>query len=147
MARTKDPKLELIAAVPLFAGFDRREIEALGRLMDEVDVKEAASSCARARSGREFFIVVSGRVRVDRNGRKVNELGPGDFLGEIALIDHGPRTATVTAVEPCRLMVLDVGGFRTLMLEVPDGAGEDHARAGRAPARGPAPRRRLRAVE
>ena len=54
-------------------------------------------------AGREFVIVVSGRVRVERKGRKVNELGPGDFLGEIALIDHGPRTATVAGgVHPRR---------------------------------------------
>ena len=103
MAKTKDPKLELIAAVPLFAGFNRREIEALGRLMDEIDVKEGRVLTREGASGREFFIVVSGRVRVERNGRKVNELGPGDFLGEIALIDHGPRTATVIASEPCFL--------------------------------------------
>ena len=119
MARTKDPKLELIAAVPLFAGFNRREIEALGRLMDEIDVKEGRVLKREGASGREFFIVVSGRVRVERNGRKVNELGPGDFLGEIALIDHGPRTATVVASEPCRLMVLDIGGFRTLVTKYP----------------------------
>jgi len=119
MARTKDPKPELIATVPLFAGFNRREIEALGRLMDEIDVKEGRVLTREGASGREFFIVVSGSVRVERKGRKVNELGPGDFLGEIALIDHGPRTATVIASEPCRLMVLDIGGFRTLVSKYP----------------------------
>jgi CRP/FNR family cyclic AMP-dependent transcriptional regulator len=119
MARTTDPKLELIAGVPLFAGFNRREIEAVGRLMDEVDVKAGRVLMREGASGREFFIVVSGSVRVDRNGRKVNELGPGDFLGEIALIDRGPRTATATAVDPCRLLVLDIGGFRTLVSKYP----------------------------
>ena len=88
MARTTDPKLKLIAAVPLFAGFNRREIEALGRLMDEVDVKDGRVLMREGAVGREFFIVVSGSVRVERNGRKINELGPGDFLGEIALIDR-----------------------------------------------------------
>lgn len=119
MARTTDPKLELIAAVPLFGGFNRREIEALGRLMDEVDVKAGRVLMREGAVGREFFIVVSGNVRVERNGRKVNELGPGDFLGEIALIDHGPRTATATAADACRLLVLDIGGFRTLVSKYP----------------------------
>jgi CRP/FNR family transcriptional regulator, cyclic AMP receptor protein len=119
MARTKDPKLDLIAAVPLFAGFNRREVEALGRLMDEVDVKPGHVLMREGAAGREFFIVVSGSVRVDRKGRKVNELGPGDFLGEIALIDRGPRTATATATEPCRLLVLELGGFRTLLSKYP----------------------------
>jgi CRP-like cAMP-binding protein len=119
MARTTDPKLELIAAVPLFAGFNRREIEAVGRLMDEVDVKAGRVLMREGASGREFFIVVSGGVRVERNGRKVNELGPGDFLGEIALIDRGPRTATAIASDACRLLVLDIGGFRTLVSKYP----------------------------
>jgi CRP/FNR family transcriptional regulator, cyclic AMP receptor protein len=119
MARTTDPKLELIAAVPLFAGFNRREIEAVGRLMDEVDVKAGRVLMREGASGREFFIVVSGSVRVERNGRKVNELGPGDFLGEIALIDRGPRTATAVASDACRLLVLDIGGFRTLVSKYP----------------------------
>jgi CRP/FNR family transcriptional regulator, cyclic AMP receptor protein len=119
MARTTDPKLELVAAVPLFAGFNRREIEAVGRLMDEVDVKAGRVLMREGASGREFFIVVSGSVRVERNGRKVNELGPGDFLGEIALIDRGPRTATAVASDACRLLVLDIGGFRTLVSKYP----------------------------
>jgi CRP-like cAMP-binding protein len=119
MARTTDPKLKLIAAVPLFAGFNRREIEALGRLMDEVDVRDGRVLMREGAVGREFFIVVSGSVRVERKGRKVNELGAGDFLGEIALIDGGPRTATAIAAEPCRLLVLGVGGFRTLVSKYP----------------------------
>ena len=119
MAKTTDPKLDLIASVPLFAGFSRREIEALGRLMDEIDVKEGRVLMREGAAGREFFIVVSGTVRIERKGRKVNELGPGDFLGEIALIDRGPRTATAIAAEPCRLLVLDIGGFRTLISKYP----------------------------
>ena len=119
MARTTDPKLKLIAAVPLFAGFNRREIDALGRLMDEIDVKDGRVLMREGAVGREFFIVVSGSVRVERKGRKVNELGAGDFLGEIALIDGGPRTATAIAAEPCRLLVLGVGGFRTLVSKYP----------------------------
>jgi CRP/FNR family transcriptional regulator, cyclic AMP receptor protein len=119
MARTKDPKLELIAAVPLFAGFNRREIEALGRLMDEIDVKEGRVLTREGAPGREFFIVVSGRVRVERNGRKVNELGPGDFLGEIAPISGARRTATVTTAAPSRLLVLTDRAFREITREMP----------------------------
>ncbi len=124
MARTTDPKLELIAAVPLFAGFNRREIEALGRLMDEIDVKEGRVLMREGAAGREFFIVVSGAVRIERKGRKVNELGAGDFLGEIALIDRGPRTATAIAAAACRLLVLDIGGFRTLVSKYPSVQGK-----------------------
>jgi CRP-like cAMP-binding protein len=124
MAKQTDPKLALIASVPLFTGFNRREIEAVGRLMDEVDVKDGRVLIREGAAGREFFIVISGTVRVERNGRKINELGPGDFMGEIALIDRGPRTATVIAAEPCRLLVLDIGGFRTLVSKYPSVQGK-----------------------
>ena len=124
MAKHTDPKLTLIASVPLFTGFNRREIEAVGRLMDEVEVKDGRVLMREGAAGREFFIVVSGTVRVERNGRKINELGPGDFMGEIALIDRGPRTATVIAAEPCRLLVLDIGGFRTLVSKYPSVQGK-----------------------
>jgi CRP-like cAMP-binding protein len=124
MAKQTDPKLTLIASVPLFTGFNRREIEAVGRLMDEVDVKDGRVLMREGAAGREFFIVISGSVRVERKGRKINELGPGDFMGEIALIDRGPRTATVIAAEPCRLLVLDIGGFRTLVSKYPSVQGK-----------------------
>jgi len=124
MAKQTDPKLTRIASVPLFTGFNRREIEAVGRLMDEVEVKDGRVLMREGAAGREFFIVVSGTVRVERNGRKINELGPGDFMGEIALIDRGPRTATVIAAEPCRLLVLDIGGFRTLVSKYPSVQGK-----------------------
>ena len=124
MPKQTDPKLTLIASVPLFTGFNRREIEAVGRLMDEVDVNDGRVLMREGAAGREFFIVISGSVRVERKGRKINELGPGDFMGEIALIDRGPRTATVIAAEPCRLLVLDIGGFRTLVSKYPSVQGK-----------------------
>jgi CRP/FNR family transcriptional regulator, cyclic AMP receptor protein len=115
----RDRKLDLIAQVPLFAGLNRRETEFLGRIMDEVDVKEGKLLTREGASGGEFFIVNTGRVRIERGGRKVNELGPGDFLGEIALVDRGPRTATAIAAEPCTLFVLTTSAFRTLMNRYP----------------------------
>jgi len=119
VARKSDTKLDLIAAVPLFAGLSRRELGFLGRLMDEVDVRAGRVLTREGASGGEFFIVTSGRVRIERGGRKVNELGAGDFLGEIALIDRGPRTATAIATEPCELLVLDGSGFRSLLNRYP----------------------------
>jgi CRP-like cAMP-binding protein len=119
MARKSDPKLDLIAGVPLFAGFSRGELSFLGRLMDEVDVREGRVLTREGASGGEFFVVASGRVRIERGGRKLNELGPGDFLGEIALVDGGPRTATAIATEPCELLVLNRSGFRSLLARYP----------------------------
>ena len=69
--------------------------------------------------GREFFVVVEGVLRVTRNGRKVSDLGAGDFVGELALVADVPRTATVTASTPVHLLVLTHRGFRELLNHSP----------------------------
>jgi CRP/FNR family transcriptional regulator, cyclic AMP receptor protein len=114
-----DPKLDLIASVPLFAGLNRREIEFLGRLMDDVDVPDGKVLTREGARGGEFFIVVDGAIRIERDGKELNRLGPGDFLGEIALIDQGPRTATATAEGPSRVMVLTGPAFTSMLSQNP----------------------------
>jgi CRP-like cAMP-binding protein len=114
-----DPKLELIAAVPLFAGLSKGEIEFLGRLMDDVDVPDGKVLTREGAVGGEFFIVVDGTIRIERGGKEINRLGRGDFLGEIALIDQGRRTATAVAEGPARLMVLTTTGFASMLGQNP----------------------------
>jgi CRP/FNR family transcriptional regulator, cyclic AMP receptor protein len=114
-----DPKLDLIASVPLFAGLNRREIEFLGKLMDDVDVPDGKVLTREGARGGEFFIVLEGAVRIERDGKQLNRLGPGDFLGEIALIDQGPRTATAIADGPVRLMVLTSSAFVSMLSQNP----------------------------
>ena len=114
-----DPKLDLIASVPLFAGLNRREIEFLGKLMDDVDVPDGKVLTREGARGGEFFIVLEGSVRIERGGKELNRLGPGDFLGEIALIDQGPRTATAIADGAVRLMVLTSTGFASMLSQNP----------------------------
>ncbi|HEY3765389.1 MAG TPA: cyclic nucleotide-binding domain-containing protein [Gaiellales bacterium] len=114
-----DPKLDLIASVPLFAGLDRREVGFLGRLMDEVDVADGKVLTREGATGGEFFIVLDGTIRIERDGRELNRLGKGDFLGEIALIDQGPRTATAVADGPARVMVLTSSAFNSMLSQNP----------------------------
>jgi CRP-like cAMP-binding protein len=114
-----DPKLDLIASVPLFAGLDKREIQFLGRIMDDVDVADGKVLTREGARGGEFFIVLEGSILIERDGKELNRLGPGDFLGEIALIDQGPRTATATAVGPARLMVLTSAAFASMLGQNP----------------------------
>jgi CRP-like cAMP-binding protein len=114
-----DPKLDLIAAVPLFSGLNRCEVEFLGKLMDEVDVSDGKVLTREGATGGEFFIVLEGTVRIERGGSEINRLGEGDFLGEIALIDQGKRTATAIADGPVRLMVLTTSGFASMLSQNP----------------------------
>jgi CRP/FNR family transcriptional regulator, cyclic AMP receptor protein len=114
-----DPKLDLIASVPLFSDLNRREIGFLGKLMDDVDLSDGKVLTREGARGGEFFIVMEGAVRIERGGKELNRLGPGDFLGEIALIDQGPRTATATAEGPCRVMVLTTSAFTSMLSQNP----------------------------
>jgi len=116
----KDQKLELIRAVPLFQGCGSRELDAIGRLADEVDVPAGQVLMKQGAFGHEFFVVIAGSLRVERDGKLLRTLGPGDFAGEIALVDGGPRTATVTADTPSRLLVVGHREFHSLLQEHPD---------------------------
>jgi CRP-like cAMP-binding protein len=64
-------------------------------------------------------VIVEGTVRVERDGKVIDNLGPGDFLGEIALVDHRPRTATATCETPCRVVVIGHREFHTLLMDEP----------------------------
>jgi CRP/FNR family transcriptional regulator, cyclic AMP receptor protein len=115
IARVPGTKADLLKTVPLFAGLNAREIDRVARLMDEVDVKRGKVLTREGRSGGEFFIVAAGEVEVRRAGRRLTTLGAGDFLGEIALIDKGPRTATATTTADSRLLVLARREFHSML--------------------------------
>jgi CRP/FNR family cyclic AMP-dependent transcriptional regulator len=116
----RDEKLDLLGRIPLFAGFGRRRLERLGMLADEVDVPAGAVLMKQGESGTDMMVIVSGAVAVERDGERLNTLGAGDFFGEIALVDGGPRTASVTAAEPTRLLVISHRDFHSLMEEFPE---------------------------
>jgi CRP/FNR family transcriptional regulator, cyclic AMP receptor protein len=115
-----DAKLELLAKVPLFQGLDRTSLGHVARLADEIDLPADMRLLVEGDLPYEFFIVVDGQVRIERDGEVVNMLGPGDFLGEIALVDGGRRTATAITETPVRLLVLGTREFRSLLAEYPD---------------------------
>jgi CRP-like cAMP-binding protein len=108
-------KLELLERVPLFAGISRDGLEEIARITDEVDVPAGRALTHEGRHEGYFFVIVSGTVRIERGGRTINVIGPGDFLGEIALLDGGPRTATATTESACRLLSMTHERFRELV--------------------------------
>jgi CRP-like cAMP-binding protein len=113
-------KLEHLRRVPLFAKLGRRQLERLGQLADEVEVGLDSVLTQQGRIGHEFFIVVDGHVSVHEDGRLVAQLHPGDFFGEIALLDGHVRTATVRADGLTRLLVVGHREFLSLMDEFPE---------------------------
>ena len=115
----KNAKIELLKRVPLFERCSQRELAQIAALADELTLPSPRTLTAQGASGFEFIILVEGQADVVRGVRKVNELRPGDFVGEIALVTGEPRTATVKTRGPSRLLVLTASGFRALMQDVP----------------------------
>jgi CRP-like cAMP-binding protein len=115
----KNAKIELLKRVPLFERCSQRELGQIAMLADELDLPSARDLTREGASGFEFIILVEGKADVVRGVRVVNEIGPGDFVGEIALVSGKPRTATVRTRGPARVLVLTASGFRTLMHDVP----------------------------
>ena len=106
---------ELLRRVPLFAGCKNSALEQIGQLADEVDVPDGYTLIREGTFGEQFFLIVEGRVRIERDGHVVRTMGPGEFLGEISLIDKGRTTATATTEGPSKLFVLGHREFNSLL--------------------------------
>jgi len=119
LALRKDAKIELIKTVPLFGELSKAQLAQVASLADEVGLPEGKVLTREGEPGREFFILIDGQVEVRRNGRKLGTLGPGEFVGELALISDRPRTATVTATKPLRVLVVRDTDFRSVLLRTP----------------------------
>jgi CRP-like cAMP-binding protein len=105
-------KVELLQSVPLFAGLPKRELREIAGVADVIEVPSGRDLTVQGARGREFFVLLEGTVVVRRGGEFVNVLRRGSFFGEIALLADRPRSATVTTIEPSRLLVLTEGQFR-----------------------------------
>jgi len=116
----RDEKIELLRTVPLFADLGNRELERISTLADIIDLPADRRIMSQGERGAEMFVLVEGNARVERDGASLGERGAGEVLGEIALLDGGPRTATVTLTEPSHLLVLARREFHALMDEFPD---------------------------
>ena len=114
-----DAKIDRLAASPLFAGLRPKDYEAIARLCTEVDVPAGRALCREGDIGHEFFVLESGSVAVSVGGTEVGSLSAGDFFGELALLDAGPRNATVTARDDVKVLVLSRREFMDLLEEEP----------------------------
>jgi CRP-like cAMP-binding protein len=115
----KTTKVDLIGRVPLFAECSKAELGRVAAVADELSLGVGAVLMREGERGREFVVIVEGRARVDRGGEPVATLGAGDFAGEIALVANVPRTASVIAETPLRVLVLSDRSFQTVIRETP----------------------------
>jgi CRP-like cAMP-binding protein len=111
--------VKLLGRVPLFAGCDRRDLVEIARIADEVDLRPGRALIQEGTTDGEFFILIEGSADVVRDNRKIDTVGGGDFVGEMALVTDHPRNATVTATSPVRALVVKKSDFRRLVAENP----------------------------
>jgi len=110
-----DAKVDLLRRVPLFAGLSKRDLAQIASVADEVDFDAGKVLIREGERGREFFVIVDGEVEVRRGDEHVATMGAGDFFGEMALLTHTPRNATVTTTTALRALVLADRQFRALL--------------------------------
>jgi CRP/FNR family cyclic AMP-dependent transcriptional regulator len=106
-------------AVPLFSSVSRAGIRALVQAATEVDVPAGKAVVREGQTDRDLYVIVRGGARATTRGRRLGDLGPGDFFGELAFLSRGPRTATVTATADSRLMVLGAREFESVVEREP----------------------------
>ena len=111
--------LDHLGSVSLFSACSKKELQAVARATDEVDLPAGKILCEQGTTGREAFIIVKGTAEVRRNKKKVATLGPGTCVGELALLDHGPRTATVVAATDLTVLVIGAREFASIIDDVP----------------------------
>jgi CRP-like cAMP-binding protein len=114
-----DPKIELLSKVQMFSSLNKKELGLIARSADVITVKPGTEIVTQGTPGHEFYLVVSGRAIVRRNGRKIATLGPGQYFGELALLDRGPRSATVIAETEVDLAIISQREFLAVLNQVP----------------------------
>ena len=115
----RSDKIELLRKMPLFSRLSQRQLNAVARHIDEVQIRKGAVLAKQGTQGLEAVIIVDGRARVEGDGKAIAELAAGDVVGEMSVIDGKPRSATVIAETPMNLLVLHRRDFMSLLETVP----------------------------
>ncbi len=115
----KAPLHEHLTKIPLFAACDTDELRLISEKASTISYPAGTVLAEEGSVGAEFMAIVDGTVEVTAGGHHLNTLGPGDFFGEISLLDGGPRTATVTATTDVVAEVIEERDFRVLLYDVP----------------------------
>jgi CRP-like cAMP-binding protein len=116
----KDGKVELLKKVPLFSKLDKKGLQDVAHIADELDLPAGKEMATEGDRGREFFVLLDGEADVTKGGNRINTMKKGDFFGEIALVTKMPRTATVTATSDVDVLVITERDFDALLKKSPE---------------------------
>jgi CRP/FNR family cyclic AMP-dependent transcriptional regulator len=114
-----DDRTERLEQVPLFSACTRRQLKSLARVCETFDVPAGTVLTRASEPGEEFFLIIDGEVRVEVSPRKQVRLGAGEYFGEMSLLDGEPRSATVVAETPLRLLVIRRESFNKALDDTP----------------------------
>ena len=115
----RDEYLTRLQQVPMFQALNAKELKTIGRQAESYRFDTGQVLVREGEKGREFFVIVDGKVTVTRAGVSIADLGPGAYFGELALLDPAPRDATVTATTPGEALVVEQRRFANLLADVP----------------------------
>jgi len=116
---SKKSYLESLRRVSLFSSCSNKDLEKIAKAGDEVTMEAGSLVVDQGQTGREAFVILKGSATVRRNGKKVATLGPGSVVGELSLLDHGPRTASVVADTDCVMLVISQRQFLGVLDSIP----------------------------
>jgi CRP-like cAMP-binding protein len=114
MARS-DAFVEALAAVPLFQALSPKHLQAVAKQAEQLKAPAGTAVVTEGSAGAEFFVILDGTARVERHGQEVAQLGSGGFFGDLGLLDHAPRNASVIAVTDLELAKLGQRAFDNLV--------------------------------
>jgi CRP/FNR family transcriptional regulator, cyclic AMP receptor protein len=117
---SQDDKIDRLEEVDLLGACSRRQLRAIARISEVIEVPAATVLARAGAPGEEFFLILDGSARVEVSPRKRSRLEPGQYFGEMSLLDGGPRSASVTAETPLRLLVIKRRDFTTLLKAAPE---------------------------
>ncbi len=119
MARIPKSVLESLAAQPVFSSCGPRELEAIARIGTKIEIESGYVLTREGRRGYEFFVVENGTATCTIDGREIATYGPGDFFGEMSLLEQQPRTATIVADTPMTVIAIDSREFASMLAMAP----------------------------
>jgi CRP/FNR family cyclic AMP-dependent transcriptional regulator len=108
-----------LRGVSFFDGFTDDELQRVAELADDVEAETGAMLIDQGRVGQECYVILDGQAGVFANGEHIATVGPGSMVGEMALVEHRPRNASVVAETPMRLLAFDTRHFKQLLTEMP----------------------------
>ena len=117
--RRHDSDLDHLAMIPLFGGCTKEELQLISQKAERVSFSAGQVLTKQGSLGYEFFIIVEGEAEVSRDGKAIAKLGPGDYAGELALLDREPRNATVTALSDLQVILLGYQEFWSVLSAAP----------------------------